>query len=70
MTLRSDKVIHVSKTLCWLDDLQLYVLYSSSISVPSGPEAIKQFMLNSAEHGIFPAHKSYCWHFNIYEQEK
>ena len=36
----------------------------------------KKFMLNSAEHEIFPAHNmnvmssKYCWHFNIYEQEK
>ena len=34
----------------------------------------KKFMLNSAEHEIFPAHKcwnaSNCQHFNIYEQEK
>ena len=40
----------------------------------SGPEVIKMFMLNSAEHEIFPAHKrqneNNCWHFNIYEQEK
>ena len=29
------------------------------------PEVIKTFfMLNSAEHKIYPAHK--CWHFNIY----
>ena len=31
------------------------------------------FMLNSAEHEIFPAHKclnaNNCWNFNIYEQE-
>ena len=39
-----------------------------------GPEVIKNFMLNSAEYEYFPAHKcknaNYCWHFNIYEQEK
>ena len=36
----------------------------------SGPEVITFFMLNSAEHENFPAHKCYnanCWHFNIYE---
>ena len=37
----------------------------------SGPEVIKLFfMLNSAEHEIYPAHKclnaNNCWHFNIY----
>ena len=35
----------------------------------SGPEVIKLFMLNSAEHEIHPAHKcknaNNCWHFNI-----
>ena len=40
-----------------------------------GPEVIKVFfMLNSIEHGIFPAYKcenaNNCWHFNICEQEK
>ena len=32
------------------------------------------FMLNSAEHEIYPVHKflnAYiCWHFNIYEHDK
>ena len=32
------------------------------------------FMLNSAVHEIFPAHKCWnansCWHFDLYEQEK
>ena len=32
------------------------------------------FMLNSAEHKIYPAHKclnaNNCWHFNIYEHDK
>ena len=34
----------------------------------------KNFMLEWAEHAIFPAHKCYnsnqCWHFNIYQQNK
>ena len=39
------------------------------------PRGYKTFyMLNSAEHEIFPAHKCYiaitCLHFNNYEQEK
>ena len=37
-----------------------------------GPEVIKMFVLNSAEHGIFSANKyvnaNYCWHFHIYKQ--
>ena len=32
------------------------------------------FILNSAEHEIYPAHKclnaNNCWHFNIYEHDK
>ena len=32
------------------------------------------FMLNSAEHAIYPAHKcknaNNCWHFNIYKHDK
>ena len=40
----------------------------------SGPEVIKLFPLNSAEHEIYPAHKcqnvNNCWHFNIYEHDK
>ena len=39
---------------------------------PRGYKTI--FMLNSAEHEIFPAHKcknaNNCWHFNLYGQEK
>ena len=36
-----------------------------------GPKVVKLFfMLNSAEHEIYPAHKcenaNNCWHFNIY----
>ena len=36
----------------------------------SGPEVIKLFVLNSAEHEIFSANKyenvNNCWHFHIY----
>ena len=37
------------------------------------PLSLKNFMLNPADHGIFPANKclnaNNCWHFNIYELE-
>ena len=39
----------------------------------SSPEVKKKFMLNSAEHEMFPVHKCYnannYWHLNIYKQE-
>ena len=31
-----------------------------------GPQVIKIFMLNSAEHEIYSAHK--CWHFSIFQR--
>ena len=38
-----------------------------------GPEVIKKFILNSAEHETLAAHKcknvNNGWHFNIYEQK-
>ena len=41
------------------------------------PQGYKKFfMLNSAEHEIYPANKclnannQYCWHFNIYKLDK
>ena len=40
------------------------------VSRKPGTEIIKLFMLNSAEHKIYPAHICYntnnCWHVNIY----
>ena len=47
----------------------------SHFNWPSGPKVIKiNSMLNSAEHGIYLAHKclnaNNCWHFNIYYHDK
>ena len=47
---------------------ELYSLYLKKTVLPS-PEVITFFILNSAEHEIYPAPKCYnannCWHFNI-----
>ena len=46
------------------------IMDSHNLSYPS-PKVIKLFVLNSAKHEIFLAHKCFnCCHFNIHEHEK
>ena len=46
---------------------------SHSAASNLSPWLLKNFMLNPADHGIFPANKclnaNNCWQFNIYELE-
>ena len=70
------KVINVKLTRPFESRLENICLYVSiQVRLKGGPKVTKLFiMLNSTEHEIYPASKSWnannCWHFNINKQDR